>query len=450
MSRVGGLACALTTRRVAKILNYEDARARARSILPKGLFEYVDGGAEDELTLARNLEAFHDVRFRPRMAVRNPHPKLHTTLFGTEISMPVLTGPCGGMRLVNPEGDIGVARAAASAGTVHVATSASGFTLEEIAAGPGPKWFQLYRFSNEEIMESLVVHAQEAGYKALVVTVDTTVGGNREKDFRNGFSYDMRINVRNAVRMGPQLAVRPEWLYRFWRDGMPFVLPNTASLTGDGNPMPISELARSSGESHSPSWEDIVRIRNIWQGPLIVKGLITAEDARRAAAVGANGVIVSNHGGRQLDGCPATIEALPEVVAAVGDSLEVLMDSGVRRGADVVKALALGAKAVLVGRHAVWGLAVGGQLGVERMLAILRQDIIRTMRLMGCRSVDDLDASWLFQPGSVVLPLSRQAGAAAGSTHSEEPAGHPILPEDTTSTACASARGTERRSPSTS
>jgi isopentenyl diphosphate isomerase/L-lactate dehydrogenase-like FMN-dependent dehydrogenase len=384
--------------RLARIRNHHDARAVARRVLPRGLFEYVDGGADDEVTLRRNRQAFRDVTFRPRMATRNPAPDLRTTVLGTEVTLPVLTAPCGGMRLVHPSGDLGIARAAAAAGTIHVATSASGYPLEDIAAQDGPQWFQLYRFYHQAAMENLVRRAQAAGYRALVVTVDTTVGGNREKDYRNGFSYDLRVNARNALRLGPQLAARPAWLYRFWRDGMPFVLPNTANLTKDGKPLLLTDMARTEGESHSPSWEDIAWIRRNWQGPLLIKGLLTAEDARRAADAGADGVIVSNHGGRQLDGAPATLDALPEIVAAVSPATQVLLDSGVCRGTDVLKALALGARAVLIGRHAVWGLAVGGEAGVRHMIEILRGDMVRAMRLMGCRAVTELDRTWIDHP----------------------------------------------------
>ncbi len=395
MSAVTKLAAMRAGHRLDRILNYQDARHAARRALPRGLFDYVDGGSDDELTLSRNVEAFHEITLRPRMATYNPAPDLNTTVFGTEIAMPVLSAPCGGMRLVSPIGDLGVARATAAAGLIHVATSASGYTLEEIARDRGPKWFQLYRFYNQSAMENLVQRAQRAGDQAIVITVDTTVSGNREKDFRNGFSYKMRVNSQNAVRMAPQVAARPGWLYRYWRDGMPFVLPNTAQLTGDGQPLALSEMARPD-ESHSPSWEDIRWVRENWHGPLLVKGILSSDDARRAADAGANGVVVSNHGGRQLDGAPATIEALPEVVSAVGGELEVLLDSGIRRGVDVFKALALGAKAVLVGRYLVWGLAAGGQAGVERALAILRNDLVRTMRLAGCTAVSELDRSWIF------------------------------------------------------
>lgn len=394
MIAVGAIERRLTERRLAHVLNYDDARRRARWSVPKGLFEYIDGGSDDECTLARNRAAFADITLRPRMAVRNPDPDLRVKLFDTELAMPVLTAPCGGMRLVNPVGDIGVSRAAADAGIVHVTTSASGFTLEEIAADEGPKWFQLYRFYNQAAMESLVVRAQAAGYRAIVLTVDTAVGGNREADFRNGFSYKMRVDAKNALKMAPQMVMRPGWVLRYARDGMPFVLPNTAQLTRDGKPMSLADMA-DPGESHSPSWEDIAWVRAHWHGPLLIKGIVTVEDARRAVAAGADGVIVSNHGGRQLDGAPATIDVLPEIVDAVGEELEVLLDSGIRRGCDVFKALALGAKAVLVGRAAVWGLAIGGQDGVRRMLEILHADLVRTMRLSGCTALRDLDRSWV-------------------------------------------------------
>jgi isopentenyl diphosphate isomerase/L-lactate dehydrogenase-like FMN-dependent dehydrogenase len=385
----------MRARRVAKILSYEDARTGARRILPRGLFDYVDGGAEDEVTMHRNVQAFQDITFRPRMAVMNPEPKLATTVLGTPISMPVLTAPCGGMRLVHPDGDIGVAKASAKAGTIHVTSSASCFSLEEIAAGStgGPKWFQLYRFFSGELMENLVTRAQAAGYEALVVTVDTVVAGNREKDYKNGFSYNMRVNAKNAIKMAPQMGIRPEWVYRFVRDGMPFALSNT--LGPDGQAMLLTAMTRLATESQSPSWNDMAWLRANWKGPLIIKGLLTSEDARRAVDVGAEGIVVSNHGGRQLENAPATIDVLPEIVDAVGGQTEILLDSGVRRGGDVLKALAIGAKAVLIGRNAAFGLAVGGEAGVDRMLSIIRADMVRTMRLMGLENVADLDRSWL-------------------------------------------------------
>lgn len=398
MKFVGRLFDEAQARRLAGVLNFHDARESARRVLPRSLFEYIDGGAEDELTMLRNEQAFRNLTFRPRMAVMNPDPRLSTTVLGTPVSMPVLTAPCGGMRLVHPDGDIGIARAAAATGTIHVVPAAACFTLEEVAArsAEGPKWFQLYRFHSQRLMTSLVERAWAAGYKALVITVDTVVAGNREKDYRNGFSYNMRLNARNAARRGPRLVGHPAWLYRFVRDGMPFQLANIVGPEGERLALPA--MSRMTADSQSPTWADVEWMRNHWGGPIAVKGILTGEDARRAIDAGASAVIVSNHGGRQLDGAPATIDVLPEVVAAVGPNVEVLLDSGVRRGNDVLKALAHGARAVLVGRTAAWGLAIGGQAGVERMLTIMRTEIFRSMRLMGLEDIHDLNPTWLDRP----------------------------------------------------
>jgi isopentenyl diphosphate isomerase/L-lactate dehydrogenase-like FMN-dependent dehydrogenase len=299
------------------------------------------------------------------------------------------------MRLLHPHGDLALARAAARAGTVQVTTSASGFSLEEIADTPGKKFFQAYRFSDETAMKSLVRRAARAGYHALVATIDTGVGGNRERDFRNGFSYNMRIDLRNVTRMAPKVATRPGWIYRFVRDGMPFELPNTADLTPDGSPMNLSSLSGSGKSSHSPDWDDIAWMRANWDGPLVVKGILRVEDALQAKALGADAVVVSNHGGRQLDGAPATLRVLPAIVEAVGDGVEVLLDGGIRRGSDVVKAMALGARAVLVGRYPAFGLAAAGEAGVSHVLERLRSEIVRTLQLLGCADVADLGPDWV-------------------------------------------------------
>lgn len=383
------------TRRLTGIYNYGDARAAARKRLPRAIFDYVDGGADDEVTLAANNRSFRDLSFVPRGATWVGDPVLARTVLGLDLSMPILTAPCGGMRLVHPQGDLGIADAAFRAGIAHVATSASGYTLEQIAETPGPQWFQAYRFSNQEAMKSLVRRARTAGFEGLVATVDTAVAGNRERDFRNGFSYNMSINLQNIVRMAPAMSMRLGWVSGFVRDGMPFTLPNTADLTIDGKPMELTEMTRAGRDSHSPSWEDIVWMRANWSGPLIIKGILTVADARKAASLGVDGIIVSNHGGRQLDGSPASITVLPEIADAVGHDVEILLDSGIQRGSDVVKALALGAKAVLVGRYPTYGLAVAGSDGALHTLEILRAELVRTMRLLGCGSVDELDATWV-------------------------------------------------------
>jgi L-lactate dehydrogenase (cytochrome) len=381
-------------RALSRVFNHHDARAQARRVLPRGIADYVDGGAEDEVTLDRNVRQFERFALRPRMGKWVAEPELETTLFGCRLSMPVLTAPCGGMRLVHPDGDLAVARAAAAVGTRHIASAAGGYPLEEIAACGGEPWFQLYRFFDSRIMEKLVERAATAGYRVLVVTVDTPVGGRRERDYRNGFSLATAVDLRTALRAAPQLAPHPRWTYRFWRDGMPFDIPNTRGVLDD-KALALTELSRSGSAAHCPSWEEIAWIRDQWDGPLVIKGLLTAEDARRAVDTGADGIVVSNHGGRQLDSGLTTTQALPEIRSAVGDSIEVILDSGIRRGSDVIKSLALGAKAVLVGRLPVWGLAIAGQAGVEHGLNLLQSEITRTMRLLGCASVRDLDPSWL-------------------------------------------------------
>jgi len=385
--------------RLARVLNYEDARRFAKWTLPRAVFDYVDGGAEDEVTMRRNAQGFADLRFRPRMGVWVPEPQVSTTLFGQSLSFPVLTAPCGGLRLIHPQADIGVAAASASAGTIHISSSASSFSLEEIAgSSPDRHWFQLYRFMGRPGMENLVTRAKAAGYQAIVATIDTQVGSKRERNWRNGFSYSMRVNAANALKLSPQLAPRPFWLARYVLDGMPFQLANTAGMTRDGAPMSMPEMGYR--ESNSPTWEDVAWVRQNFDGPVLVKGVLTAEDARKALDLGCDGVVVSNHGGRQLDAAPATIDVLPEVVASVGDKMEILIDGGVRRGSDVLKALALGAKAVLIGRPYVWGLALGGQDGVSHLLEMLSAEMKRSMQLMGCASIHDLDRTWLMHGGS--------------------------------------------------
>ena len=385
------------TARLAKILNYEDARAVARRRLPKSLFDYVDGGANDEVTVSRNTEDFRQLILRQKIGEWG-FPDLRTTVLGREIAIPVLPAPCGGMRVVDPDGDIGVAQSAARAGTIHIASSASGYTLEEIAQVEGPQWFQLYTMRGRPMMESLVERAQAAGYEAIVVTADTAVNGNRERDIRNGFSLALDVNVRTAIRMAPQMITKPGWVFRFLRDGMAYSLANTALLAQDGRALPLSEMARTGISSQSPTWDDIAWVRRNWKGPMLIKGLNTPEDAKRAVEAGADGIVVSNHGGRQLDGAPSTISMLPSIVDAVGSDVDVLLDSGVRRGTDVIKALALGAKAVLVGRMSMWGLAAGGSAGMDRMFDILRADLTKSLQIMGCPAVKDLDRDWLIHP----------------------------------------------------
>ncbi|HUP76198.1 MAG TPA: alpha-hydroxy acid oxidase [Acidimicrobiales bacterium] len=379
-------------------VNVDDARRLAKRRLPRMIFDYVDGGARSELTKDANSAAFEEVTFRPRMAVHVSAPVTETTVLGVPASMPLLVSPCGGLRAVHPDGDAGVARAAGRAGTVFTLSTASGMSIEDVhATAPGPLWFQLYFLGGRAGAEVLIDRAQRSNYRALVVTVDTNVVGVRERDVRNGMTQGPNVNARNIVRFAPHVAVRPRWFYNFVRDGMAIELANATQLGPGGTPMRPDQAAAAL-VAEPPTWADIEWIRRQWKGPLAIKGLLTAEDARRALDHGADGVVVSNHGGRQLDGAPATLRALPEIVAAVGNDLEVLLDGGVRRGSDVLRALALGARAVMIGRPYVYALGAHGERGVDAVLSLLREELHNAMGLLGCQSVHDLDPSWIATP----------------------------------------------------
>ena len=373
----------------------EDVRRVARRRVPRMVFDYVDGGARAELTMRANRDAFDEVVFRPRMAMPVTDPDLATTVLGHRVAMPLLLSPCGGLRSVHPDGEAGAARAAHRLGTVFALSSASGMTIEHVAAAaPGPLWFQLYFLGGRAGAERLVDRAANAGYGALVVTIDTVVAGVRERDVRNGMTQGPYVNARNIVRFAPQVALRPRWLLNFARDGFAVDVANAAALGPGGAPVDAA-VASAAMYAEPPTWGDLPWLRRQWRGSLVVKGVLSADDARRAADLGADAVIVSNHGGRQLDGAPATLRVLPEIVAAVGDRVEVLLDSGVRRGSDVIKAVALGARAVMAGRAFIYGLAVGGEHGVDQVLTLLRDELRNSMQLLGCDAVSSLDRSWI-------------------------------------------------------
>lgn len=383
----------------APIRSVAEARRRAKRILPRVVYDYIDGGAEDEVTMGENEAAFRRLAFRPRVAVDTGEPALATTVLGTEVSMPVLLAPCGLARLMHPDGPAGAGRAANSRGTVWVLSSVAGVTLEAVADVGGHKWFQLYASGGRTEAASIIDRAGAAGYEALVVTVDTPALGNRERDTRNGVTTPLRLDAHTAIALGPQVLARPRWALRMMADGVSVLgRPGRGGAGGDGGTQPATGMGAAGAVAMLASpftWSDISWIRERWSKPLLVKGVLSGADARRAADAGADAVIVSNHGGRQLDGAPATIQVLPEVAEAVGSQIEVLLDSGVRRGGDVVKALSLGARAVLVGRPYLYALAVGGQHGVEQVLDVLRTEMARSMRLLGCASVAELDPSYV-------------------------------------------------------
>lgn len=382
---------------VAGLINVEDFRLRARRRLPRVVFDYIDGASEDELTLRANRQACGAITFRPRQAVRYPEYVMSTRVLGIDISLPVLLAPVGYSRLFHPDGEKGAAAAAGDAGTIYILSTISGHSLEDVKdATSGHTWFQLYLLGGRAAAEATVERAKKAGFSALVVTVDTVVGGMRERDLHNGMKQLMGSDFLAKFPFLPQLLARPEWLARFLLDGGVPGLPNVV-IPGKG-PMPMTDVAAALTEA-SVTWLDLSWIQQIWKGPIVVKGVLTADDARRCVDLGVSAVIVSNHGGRQLDGVAASLRALPEVVAAVGGEIEVLVDGGIRRGSDVVKALCLGARAVLIGRAYAYGLAAAGTDGVAGVLEVLRSDISRTLKLLGCETVSRLDRSWIETQG---------------------------------------------------
>lgn len=380
----------------SRVVNIEDLRALAQRRVPKAVFDYLDGGADAELTLRENCRAFRDVLFRPRSAVAVGDCDMKTRVLGHEISFPAMLAPVGYSRLMHPGGEVAAARAAGEAGTGYILSTISGHKLENVKAGStGPVFYQLYLMGGREAAEGALDRARRAGFSALVITVDTPVAGLRERDPRNGMKELLGTSAFAKIPYLPDFLAHPGWLLSFLRDGG---VPKLENVVTPGNgAMELVDVAAALARA-TVTWEDLRWIRELWPGPIVVKGLLTGDDARRAADEGASGVVVSNHGGRQLDSVFPTLRALPEVVAAVKGQIEVLMDGGVRRGSDIVKALCLGARAVLVGRAYAYGLAAGGQAGVARALEILKSDVERTLRLLGCPSVAALDRSYIEVP----------------------------------------------------
>jgi L-lactate dehydrogenase (cytochrome) len=367
--------------------------------MPRALFDFIDGGADDEVTLRENHAAYGDITFRPRHAISIPEPDLTTSVLGAALSMPVALAPCGGSRLVWPDGERTLARAAKAEGTVATMSTASGTTLEEVAAAVpgGPVWFQLYYPGNREAAAAIVGRAAEAGFSALFITIDLPVRGNQERVRSAERIVPPRPTFSNAIRYAPQLLSRPGWTWRYVRDGMPDgVRPKSSTSTTS-----IPQAPR--GNRPNVTWSDIEWLRSIWKGPFVVKGILGAEDAQLAVDCGADALVVSNHGGRQLDGAPATIRALPEVRQQVGRSIQILIDGGVQRSSDVVKAIAAGADAALIGRFYLYGMAVGGEAGVRRVLQLFHEELARTLKLIGRHSIAEIDSSCIELPFSVRL-----------------------------------------------
>ncbi len=341
----------------------------ARAKVPRPAFDYIAGGADDEVSLRSNREAYGKWALRPRVLVDVSSCDTSATVLGQRVSMPILVAPTAFHGLVHPDGETGTARGAAAAGTIMIVSAIATRTIEEIAAAvAAPRWFQLYVWKDREVTAELVKRAARAGYRAICLTVDTPLLGRREKDERNSFTLPPGIGIAN---------VRPAGL-----DGMP------DSEHGSAFAKYVKEML-----DPAVTWRDLAWLRSLTSLPIVVKGIMTMEDAKIAVEHKVEGIVVSNHGGRQLDSTPATLDVLPEIVEAVRGRAEVFMDGGIRRGTDVLKALALGARAVLVGRSPLWGLALGGAEGVHAVLEHLRREFALAMALSGRSSLGQIDRS---------------------------------------------------------
>lgn len=379
--------------KLLRAVNIDDVRGLARHRVPRIVFNYIDGGAEAEWTLNENRRAFERVAFRPSQAFAVPSCDLNTRVLGIDLSMPVLLAPVGYLRVMHPGGEIAAARAAGRAGVGLILSTVSGHRLEDVkAASTGPVWYQLYLTGGRAAAESSMRRAMDVGYNVLVITIDSNVIGFREREARDGMEQLLRGSLWSKLPFAPQVLARPRWFARFLLDGGLPDMPNI--ITPERGVLRVRD-AHTAMKREAFSWNDMPWIRALWKGPIIIKGVISAEDAKRSLDNGAAAVVVSNHGGRQLDGVPASFQVLPEVVAAVGGRAEVFMDSGIRRGSDIAKAICLGARAVLCGRAYAYGLAAAGEAGVTRALEILRADLERCLKLLGCSSVSALNESYV-------------------------------------------------------
>ncbi|MDE0886995.1 MAG: alpha-hydroxy acid oxidase [Myxococcota bacterium] len=376
-------------RRLARAASVEDLRRIARRRLPGGVFDYIDGGAEDERTLRRNAAAFEALEFRPRVLRDVAKVDTTTTLLGRPLDFPLVLAPTGFSRIVDPEGELAVARAAERAGLPYTLSTLSTRSIEEVAAvSRGRKWFQVYAWRDRELVKEMLERAETWGYEAILVTVDTAVLGRRERDIRRGFTLPPKIGLETLLSG----ALHPGWTWDFVR-GEPIAFANVVgkSVGDGGDAVKLSDYINSQFDP-GLSWRDIEWFREHWKGPIILKGVQTVADAELAAEAGVEAIALSNHGGRQLDGAPPVLELVAPVADAVGDRVEIICDGGIRRGSDLVKAVALGARACMAGRAYLYGLAAGGERGVDHVLEHLREGFERTLVLTGSRSVDDLSA----------------------------------------------------------
>ncbi|MBI3647869.1 MAG: alpha-hydroxy-acid oxidizing protein [Actinobacteria bacterium] len=392
------LEWSLAARRLARAADVGDLRIIAKRRLPAGVFDYIDGGAEDELTSRRNRAAYQRLEFRPRVLRDVSSVDPSTTLLGKRVPLPLVLAPTGFTRIADPDGELAVARAAARAGIPYTLSTLATRSIEEVAGvAKGPRWFQVYVWKDRGLVRELIERARAAGFEALMLTVDNAVLGRRDRDVRRGFSLPPKIGLDTIL----EGIVHPGWTWAFLR-AEPISFANVVGRSvGDGSdPVTLADYINAQFDP-ALSWADIDWMRSVWDGPIVVKGIQCVEDALLAAEAGVDAIALSNHGGRQLDGAPPTLELLPSVVESVGGRIEILCDGGVRRGSDIVKAVALGARGCMAGRAYLYGLGAAGEAGVDHVLRILDADVRRTMALCGVTSVADLTPEFVRRRGSV-------------------------------------------------
>lgn len=379
------------TQNIAKAYSIEDLRRAAKRRLPRAVFDFFDGGAEDEITLRDNEAAYKRLRLMPRVLTDVSAIDTSTLILGQRAELPMAISPTGAVGFGWRGGDIAIARAAVAAGIPYTLSSTATASIESIAEqAPGRLWFQAYILRNKPFLAALIERARVADYEALVITVDLPVGGKRERDFRNDFSVPFHFTPKNVW----DFVQHPRWLSSIVRHGMP-VMENLVGLEKQATNS--TAIASSVGRNYDPAfnWDSLQKIRDSWPRKLIVKGILRPDDALRVASMGCDAVVVSNHGGRQLDGALATFDALPAVVRAVDGKIPVLLDGGIRRGSDILKALALGAQGVMLGRATLYGASAAGEAGASRAIAILKDELTRTMQLCGAQNVMQADTSLL-------------------------------------------------------
>ena len=377
------------------LYSIDHARNLAKSYLPKVVFDYIDGAADDEITMRLNRSAFDEVYFNPKMAQGKFIPNLKVKILGYELDLPVLLAPCGLVRVMHPDGALGVAKAAVNKNTVSVLSTVAGSSIAEVATvDSNLLWYQLYSSNGRAEIESVIDELNSHKIEVLVVTVDTPALGNRLRDIENGVSTPLRINSSNAIQLGYQVLSKPRWTYNMLKDGIK-LFEKSKDLREDNRGNSGKDMLQMAASPFS--WDDIKWIKQIWNKKLVVKGILSGSDAKKAVDSGADAVVISNHGGRQLEGVSPTFMMLPEIVSSVNKNAEVILDSGIRRGSHVLKALALGANAVMIGRPYLYGLAVNGQKGVENILEIFKTELIRDMNLLGCKNLEALDETFLIK-----------------------------------------------------